>query len=187
MRGHMAVAPFDLDRFVEAQESVYQCVRAELRRGGKESHWMWFVFPQVKGLGASAMSQRFAIGSLDEARAFLDHAVLRSRLRECVELVNEIEGRSIDEIFGYPDTLKFHSSMTLFAHATADNGIFLEALSRYFGGEFDPVTMKRLTEGVGLTQRTGCATWFRRVSRPIPIFNLAPIDVGRMSSIPQPR
>jgi uncharacterized protein (DUF1810 family) len=93
------------------------------------------------------MSERFAILSLDEARAYLDHPVLGSRLRECVDLVNGIEGRTIDAILGYPDTLKFRSSMTLFAHATADNGIFLEALRRYFGGAFDPHTMERLTEG----------------------------------------
>jgi uncharacterized protein (DUF1810 family) len=141
-----AGAPFDLARFVDAQKSVYEGVRAELSRGRKESHWMWFVFPQIKGLGASAMSERFAIGSLDEASAYLDHPVLGSRLRECVELVNEIEGRSIDEIFGHPDTLKFRSSMTLFAHAAADNGIFLEALRRYFGGAFDPRTMERLAK-----------------------------------------
>jgi uncharacterized protein (DUF1810 family) len=144
--GDTAGEAFDLGRFVDAQKSVYESVRAELRRGRKESHWMWFIFPQIEGLGASAMSERFAIASLDEARAYLDHPALGSRLRECVDLVNGIGGRSIDAIFGYPDNLKFRSSMTLFAHATADNGIFLEALRRYFWGAFDPATMERLAE-----------------------------------------
>lgn len=105
---------------------------------------MWFVFPQIDGLGASAMAQRYAIGSLEEARAYLAHPVLGPRLRECTALVNAVEGRSIDRIFGYPDTLKFRSCMTLFAHATEDNAVFRTALDRYFGGEEDAATLARL-------------------------------------------
>ena len=105
---------------------------------------MWFVFPQIDGLGASAMAQRYAIGSLEEARAYLAHPVLGRRLRESTGLVNAVEGRSIEQIFGYPDTLKFRSCMTLFAHATEDNAVFRTALDRYFGGEEDATTLARL-------------------------------------------
>ena len=119
-------------------------VLAELRAGRKASHWMWFVFPQIQGLGHSATAQYFAIASRSEAEAYLQHPVLGPRLRECTRLVNETAGRSIEEIFGYPDYLKFCSSMTLFAHATADNGVFVDALSKYFGGEYDPLTLERL-------------------------------------------
>src|ERR1700742_60135 len=108
---------YDLGRFVEAQEGVYARVCEELRRGAKTSHWMWFIFPQIRGLGRSAMAERFAIGSLEEARAYLGHGVLGVRLRECTELVNAVEGKTVGEIFGFPDHLKFHSSMTLFARA----------------------------------------------------------------------
>jgi uncharacterized protein (DUF1810 family) len=129
---------------VEAQEPVYAQVCAELRAGRKTSHWMWFIFPQIAGLGASAMARTFAIASLEEARAYLRHPVLGPRLEECCRLVNRIEGRTIGEIFGYPDDLKFRSSMTLFAHAADDNTVFQEALDKYFGGEFDPLTLERL-------------------------------------------
>lgn len=134
----------DLDRFVEAQEPVFERVLAELRAGEKTSHWMWFVFPQIRGLGHSPTAQRFAIASRAEAEAYLSHPVLGPRLRECARLVNEIEGRAIEEILGYPDCLKLRSSMTLFAHATEDNRVFLEALRKYFGGEEDPLTLERL-------------------------------------------
>ena len=138
----MRLTPFS--RFLEAQEPVYAQVCAELRAGRKTSHWMWFIFPQIAGLGASAMARTFAIASLEEARAYLRHPVLGPRLEECCRLVNRIEGRTIGEIFGYPDDLKFRSSMTLFAHAADDNTVFQEALDKYFGGEFDPLTLERL-------------------------------------------
>ena len=105
---------------------------------------MWFVFPQIKGLGRSATARHFAISSRAEAEAYLQHPVLGPRLRECTRLVNEISGRDIEEIFGDPDYLKFRSSMTLFAHATTDNQVFLDALRKYFGGEYDPLTLDRL-------------------------------------------
>lgn len=133
-----------LQRFVDAQEPVYAQVCAELRAGRKTSHWMWFIFPQIAGLGSSPMARTFAIASLEEARAYLRHPVLGPRLEECCRLVNAIEGRTIGEIFGYPDDLKFRSSMTLFAHAAEDNQVFREALDKYFGGEFDPLTLERL-------------------------------------------
>lgn len=119
-----------LQRFVDAQDPVYGRVCAELRRGRKETHWMWFVFPQMKGLGHSAMAARYGISSQAEAEAYLKHPILGSRLRECTRLVNEIEARSIDEIFGYPDNLKFRSCMKLFASATPDNAVFLQALEK---------------------------------------------------------
>ena len=132
---------YDLQRFVDAQAPVYAQVSTELRAGRKRTHWMWFVFPQIAGLGASAMAQRFAIDSLDEARAYLRHPLLGSRLRECTRWVNEAEGRPIEQIFGYPDDVKFRSAMTLCAHATDDNAEFVRALTKYFGGEFDPLTL----------------------------------------------
>ena len=132
------------ERFVNAQEPVIEQVLAELRGGRKASHWMWFVFPQIRGLGHSPTAQHFAIASRAEAQAYLRHPILGPRLRECTRLVNEVEGRSIEEIFGYPDYLKFRSCMTLFAHATADNEVFVEALRKYFGGEDDPLTQDRI-------------------------------------------
>jgi len=133
-----------LERFVQAQEPVLEQVLAELRAGRKASHWMWFVFPQIRGLGHSPVAQRFAIASRAQAEAYLRHPVLGPRLRDCTRLVNTVEGRSIEEIFGYPDNLKFRSSMTLFANATSDNQVFLDALNKYFEGEQDPQTLKRL-------------------------------------------
>ncbi len=135
--------PYHLERFVEAQDPIYDRVVAELASGRKNSHWMWFVFPQIAGLGMSPTAMRYAISSLAEAKAYLAHPVLGARLRECVNLVNRIEGRSIDEIFGSPDNKKFRSSMTLFAHA-ADDGLFEQALMKYFGGAPDPLTIERL-------------------------------------------
>jgi uncharacterized protein (DUF1810 family) len=123
---------------------VFDRVRAELGRGRKASHWMWFVFPQIAGLGRSPMAGRYAIASLEEARAYLAHPVLGPRLRECARLVNAVEGREIDEILGYPDDMKFRSCMTLFAHATADDAVFRAALDRYFGGQEDPATLARI-------------------------------------------
>lgn len=136
--------PFDLARFVEAQGPVIDTVRAELRRGAKQTHWMWFVFPQIAGLGRSATAARFAIHGLEEARAYLAHPVLGPRLRDCTALVNAVEGRSAHQIFGSPDDLKFHSSMTLFAQAADDPAPFRTALTRYFAGEPDPATLRLL-------------------------------------------
>jgi uncharacterized protein (DUF1810 family) len=133
--------PFDLQRFVLAQSAVYPRVVSELRAGRKNSHWMWFVFPQAKGLGRSAMAHRYAISSLEEARAYLAHPQLGPRLRECVALVNAVRGRSIEEIFGYPDYLKFQSSMTLFARATTEDAVFRATLSKYFDGKEDEKTV----------------------------------------------
>jgi uncharacterized protein (DUF1810 family) len=135
---------YRLQRFVDAQGGVFEQVCSELREGRKRSHWMWFIFPQIKGLGSSPMAVRFAISSLEEARAYLDHAVLGPRLRECCEIVVGVAGRSVDEIFGYPDDLKFHSSITLFAKAAVENRVFLDALEKYFGGELDRATVERL-------------------------------------------
>jgi uncharacterized protein (DUF1810 family) len=136
--------PFDLQRFVDAQEPVFEQVCKELRAGEKRTHWMWFIFPQIRGLGFSAMSQRFALASREEASAYLRHPLLGARLMDCTRLVNAVQGRSIRQIFGNPDDMKFHSSMTLFARATPDNPLFVDALHRYFGGEFDRATLQRL-------------------------------------------
>ncbi|SPB13326.1 hypothetical protein NOV72_00624 [Caballeronia novacaledonica] len=135
---------FDLQRFVDAQESVIGDVRAELAAGRKRTHWMWFVFPQIAGLGHSAMAQRYAISSRDEARAYLAHPVLGARLVELTGIVNGVRGRSAGDIFGYPDDMKFHSSMTLFAHAADDAAVFHEALRRYFEARDDEATLARL-------------------------------------------
>jgi uncharacterized protein (DUF1810 family) len=136
--------PYNLKRFEDAQSPVYEQVCSELRAGRKKTHWIWFIFPQIKGLGHSEMASRFAISSLEEAQAYLEHPILGPRLRECTELVNLVERRSIDMIFGYPDDLKFRSSMTLFARAAAGNQVFNEALRKYFKGEPDSSTLERL-------------------------------------------
>lgn len=141
----MASDPYNLNRFIAAQNPVFMQVCAELAGGEKHSHWMWFVFPQLRGLGSSPMATRYAIGSLDEARAYLAHPILGARLRRCTELVNRLEGRSVQQIFGHPDDLKFRSSMTLFARAATGAGApFKEALARYFAGEEDPLTRELL-------------------------------------------
>ena len=126
--------PYDLQRFVTAQDPVFEQVRTELRAGRKRTHWMWFVFPQLQGLGHSPMAQKYAISSLEEAAAYLAHPTLGARLRECTDLVNHIKDRSIEQIFGYPDDLKFRSCMTLFADATPDNQVFKDALKKYYPG-----------------------------------------------------
>ncbi|HET6220123.1 MAG TPA: DUF1810 domain-containing protein [Acidobacteriaceae bacterium] len=139
--------PFHLQRFVDAQASCFAQVRSELAAGKKRSHWMWFVFPQLSGLGSSPMAQRFAISGIEEARAYLVHPVLGDRLRDCTALVNAVAGRTISDIFGYPDDLKFHSSVTLFACAAAHhpgNKVFREALVKYFDGLPDKATIDRL-------------------------------------------
>jgi len=136
--------PYNMRRFLDAQDPVYAQVCSELRAGRKRSHWMWFIFPQIQGLGYSPLARKFAIASLQEAKAYLDHPILGARLKEFCRLVNRVEGRSIEEIFGYPDDLKFRSSMTLFAHAASDDQIFRDALEKYFNGEDDPATVERL-------------------------------------------
>ena len=134
----------DLQRFVDAQAAVIDQVREELAQGRKRSHWMWFIFPQIAGLGFSAMAQRYAIASLDEARAYLRHPILGPRLEDCTRLVVAVSGRTATEILGSPDDMKFCSSMSLFAQAAPDRPIFAEALRKYFDSEPDPETLKRL-------------------------------------------
>lgn len=136
--------PFDLQRFVDAQAPVYRDVVDELRSGRKRSHWMWFVFPQLRGLGGSPTAVRYGISSLQEARAYLRHEVLGPRLRECARLVNEVQGRSVGDIFGSPDDLKLCSSMTLFSRATDDNEDFVALLDKYYDGRQDRRTLERL-------------------------------------------
>jgi uncharacterized protein (DUF1810 family) len=137
--------PYNLQRFVDAQQSIYENVRRELRSGSKRSHWMWFIFPQLRGLGRSNIAQLFAISSREEAAAYLEHPVLGARLRECSQFVAAIDGRSIEDIFGYPDYLKLRSSMTLFAQVAADNEVFNNCLQKYFNGEPDPATLAQLS------------------------------------------
>jgi uncharacterized protein (DUF1810 family) len=137
--------PFDLNRFLEAQEGVYRGALAELRQGQKRSHWMWFIFPQLEGLGHSPTTHYYAIKSLEEARAYLDHPLLGQRLHECAQVLLEIEGRSAMDIFGYPDTLKLRSSMTLFACVTDEPGsVFDRVLDTYYDGEEDGRTLDLL-------------------------------------------
>jgi uncharacterized protein (DUF1810 family) len=137
--------PHDLQRFVEAQDPVLDDVKRELRSGRKRTHWMWFVFPQMEGLGRSQMAQRYAIASREEAEAYLKHPVLGPRLRECTEIVNGLEGRSANDVFGSPDDLKFRSSMTLFDAVADDSTPFRTALERYYDGP-DPNTLELLEE-----------------------------------------
>jgi uncharacterized protein (DUF1810 family) len=136
--------PYNLQRFVDAQEPVYAQVTAELRAGRKRSHWIWFIFPQIAGLGRSEMAIHYAISSREEAAAYSQHLMLGTRLRECTKLVALTEGRSIEQILGFPDDLKFRSSMTLFARVSLDNQLFKDALLKYFDGEEDPLTVERL-------------------------------------------
>jgi uncharacterized protein (DUF1810 family) len=135
--------PFDLQRFVGAQAPVYPRVVAELRHGQKQTHWIWFIFPQLAGLGFSPMAQRFALRSRDEALAYLGHSVLGPRLRECTALVNAVEGRTIRQILGSPDDLKFRSSMTLFGAVSSDPE-FADAVAKYYGGTPDQKTLELL-------------------------------------------
>ncbi|MEA2519056.1 MAG: hypothetical protein QOF49_1136 [Chloroflexota bacterium] len=130
----------DLERFVDAQRDVYGGVLEELRRGRKTGHWIWFIFPQVWGLGRSATSQAFAIATLEEARAYLAHPVLGPRLRECAELLVTVTGRTAEDIFGSLDAMKVRSSMTLFHRAAPDEPVFVEVLDRYYDGIPDPRT-----------------------------------------------
>jgi uncharacterized protein (DUF1810 family) len=136
--------PHDLQRFLDAQAGVYDGAAAELRAGRKTGHWMWFVFPQIAGLGRSPTAQHYAIASLDEARAYLAHPVLGTRLRECARILTELPGASAEEIFGGIDAMKLRSSMTLFARADPDEPLFGAVLDRYFGGVADAATDERL-------------------------------------------
>lgn len=140
----MASDPHDLERFLRGQDAMYATALSELRDGRKRSHWMWFVFPQIAGLGLSPLSQHYAIRSLDEARAYLAHPVLGARLAECAEAVLAVEGRTAHEIFGSPDDVKLRSSMTLFAAASAAGSVFQQVIDRYFGGVQDDRTMAML-------------------------------------------
>ncbi|MBS0155528.1 MAG: DUF1810 domain-containing protein [Nitrospira sp.] len=137
---------YSLARFLTAQTPIYDTVLAELRTGRKSSHWIWFIFPQIAGLGHSAMAQQFAIASLNEAKAYLQHPILGPRLRACTQLVLNVEGCSAEEIFGYPDNLKFRSCMTLFLIATTDNTLFKNALHKYFDGKPDQLTLDILAQ-----------------------------------------
>jgi uncharacterized protein (DUF1810 family) len=135
---------FDLDRFVTAQAPVYETVLAELRAGRKRTHWMWFVFPQMAGLGRSATARHYAIGSLDEARAYLDHPLLGARLRACCALLLALAGDDAHAVFGDPDDVKLRSSLTLFAHAAPAEAVFQDCLDKYFGGSADTATLELL-------------------------------------------
>jgi uncharacterized protein (DUF1810 family) len=135
---------FDLERFVRAQDEVYPTVQSELRDGRKRSHWMWFIFPQVEGLGSSELSRKYAIHSSDEAAAYLAHPVLGPRLRDCASMVLAARADAIGEIFDSPDDLKFHSCMTLFADVAPDEAVFQANLDKYFDGMGDPATLARL-------------------------------------------
>ena len=135
---------FDLERFVDAQRGVYETALLELRAGRKRSHWMWFVFPQIAGLGRSEMARRYAIASSDEAAAYLAHPLLGARLRESAAAVLAHDDLDVDTLFGDPDNMKFHSSMTLFADVAPDEALFQDCLDRFFEGEPDPATLARL-------------------------------------------
>jgi uncharacterized protein (DUF1810 family) len=138
--------PFDLQRFVDAQDHAYSSVVDELRSGRKRGHWIWFVFPQLRGLGHSATALRYGISSIEEARAYLAHDILGARLRECARLVARIDGRSADDVFGWPDNLKVRSSMTLFARASEDNADFLAVLDKFYDGVHDELTVEQLAQ-----------------------------------------
>ncbi len=137
---------YNLQRFLDAQEGVYDTVLSELRAGRKSSHWIWFIFPQIPGLGHSEMARQFAITLLDEAKAYLRHPILGPRLRACTQLVLEVNGRSAEEIFGYPDHLKFWSCMTLFLTTATVNTLFKNALLKYFDGQPDQLTLDLLAQ-----------------------------------------
>ncbi len=136
--------PFDLQRFVDAQRSTYDQALAELRAGQKTTHWMWFVFPQIAGLGRSGMAQRFAIADLDEARAYLAHPTLGRRLVECAKALTDLDTTDPERVFGPVDAMKLRSSMTLFAHADPGQPVFREVLDHWFGGIEDDATVARL-------------------------------------------
>ena len=134
----------DLIRYIDAQAPVFPSVLKELRKGRKASHWMWFIFPQMEGLSLSATSRKFSISSLKEASAYLSHPILGIRLEECTRLVTAVSGRTIKQILGPIDSIKFRSSMTLFIHATTENQLFEDALLKYYSGQYDPLTLAKL-------------------------------------------
>ena len=134
--------PFDLRRFIAAQDPVMDAVLAELRAGRKASHWMWFVFPQIQGLGSSSMARHYALASRQEARAYHEHPQLGARLQECTRLVLQVQERPVEQIFGYPDDLKFHSCMTLFAQVAPEVALYRAALQKYFAGVPDARTLE---------------------------------------------
>jgi len=137
---------YNLQRFLEAQDHVYDAILGELRAGEKSSHWMWYIFPQITGLGHGGTTQKFAMTSLEEAKAYLQHPILGPRLRECTQLVLNVDRRSAEQIFGYPDNLKFRSCLTLFMTATTDDKIFQDALLKYFDGKPDTLTLDLLAQ-----------------------------------------
>jgi uncharacterized protein (DUF1810 family) len=137
---------FNLERFVTAQKSVYSTVIEELESGRKISHWMWFIFPQIEGLGRTQMAKLYAIKSLDEAKAYVSHPLLGKRLQECINLVLDIDGKSANAVFGYPDDLKFKSSMTLFLVAVPHIDLFQRAINKYYDGQRDQVTIQILND-----------------------------------------
>jgi uncharacterized protein (DUF1810 family) len=138
--------PFDLKRFVHAQEGTYALALSELRLGQKRSHWMWYIFPQIDGLGHSAMAKHYAIKNVEEARGYFNHPVIGARLLECTETVLGIEGRSVVEIFGFPDDMKLESSMSLFAHISETDSVFALVLDKFFSGHRDDKTLQLLEE-----------------------------------------
>jgi uncharacterized protein (DUF1810 family) len=140
----MSGDPFELQRFVDAQAPVYSYVLEELRAGLKQRHWIWFIFPQMRGLGSSSMAHAYGIGSRMEAEAYLAHPIMGSRLMECTRLVNGVEGRTAEQIFGAVDAMKFRSSMTLFSQVAGEDSVFAEALRKYFSGKADPLTLAKL-------------------------------------------
>lgn len=135
---------FDLQRFVDAQDTVYDTVRAELSAGHKRSHWMWYIFPQLAGLGRSETARHYALSGVEEAQAYLAHPLLGQRLEECCKILTDIEGRTASAIFGYPDDLKLHSSLILFAQAAPDQPLFGACLAKYFNGQRDAATLQLL-------------------------------------------
>jgi uncharacterized protein (DUF1810 family) len=137
--------PYDLNRFISAQEDDHERALGEIKDGRKRSHWMWYIFPQIDGLGSSAMSRRYSIKGFDEARAYLDHPVLGTRLTACVEVLLNLEGRSADEIFGFTDGKKLRSCATLFATVSEPGSVFHRLLDKYFHGEHDPMTLRLLS------------------------------------------
>jgi uncharacterized protein (DUF1810 family) len=149
----MSQEAFGLQRFVKAQEQVYPAALAEVRAGCKRTHWMWFVFPQIEGLGSSPTSRCFAVRGVEEARAYLAHPVLGARLRECADALLRLEGRSATEIFGDPDDLKLRSSMTLFELAAGPGSVFGQVIDKYFDGRRDPATLR--LAGGGAPPRPG--------------------------------
>jgi uncharacterized protein (DUF1810 family) len=144
--GQFDTDSYNLQRFIDAQNPQLEAVLSELRAGQKRTHWMWFIFPQLRGLGRSVMAYQYGICGLDEATAYLGHELLGPRLRQCTRLVTEVKGRSIAQIFGSPDDLKFRSCLTLFAHATSANEIFIAALQIYCAGEQDGLTLESLKQ-----------------------------------------